>query len=182
MVCNNCALRLYNTKSYNLQGVGNPYMGNVIVVPNVDYKAYKGKSMDFSAQVEIIKDILIPFTGVEESNFYIVPLIRCNERISCEVDNATYKRCLQYFADDITKYDFKNILLLGNAARRFLNVNISDCLDKVYVSKNNRRYFINYSPLVQFIDDKLYETFKSNLIKWNNSINSGMYNYNLQTI
>ena len=47
-ICDNCALRLYNTKSYNLQGIGNPFYGNCIVVPNVDYKAYKGKSMDFS--------------------------------------------------------------------------------------------------------------------------------------
>ena len=98
-ICKDCALRLYNTKSYNLQGVGNPFYGNCIVVPNVDYKAYKGKSMSFSSQVEVIKEVLIPLTGVEESNFYVVPLIRCNEQISREIDKRTFDNCLYWFAE-----------------------------------------------------------------------------------
>ena len=138
--------------------------------------------MDFSTQVEIIKNVIIPLTGVEESNFYIVPLIRCNEQISCELDNETYNRCLQYFARDIKKYDFKNILLLGTAARRFLNCKINEYLNTVFLSKNNRRYFVNFSPLVQYADDKLFDTFKEYLIKWYNSINSGMFDYNLKLL
>lgn len=181
-ICNGCALRLYNTKSYNLQGIGNPYMGNCIVVPNVDYKAYKSKSMSFSSQVEIIKDVLNLSTGEEEYNFYILPLIRCNEQISCEVDNATYMKCLTWFAKDIRKFDFKNILLLGNAARRFLNCNIHDYLDTVIISRNNRRYFVNYSPFVKVTDEKLFNDFKKYIIKWYNSINTGMYDYNIKII
>ena len=181
-VCDNCALRLYNTKSYNIQGIGNPFYGNCIVVPNVDYKAYKGKSMDFSTQVEVIRNILIPFTGGEESNFYIVPLIRCNEQISCEVDVATYQKCLYYFAEDVKNFDFKNILLLGTAARRFLNCNITEYLDTVMVSPNGRKYFVNYSPLVKYNDNKLFEIFKHNLLKWNNYINNNTFNYNIRLI
>ena len=181
-ICDNCALRLYNTKSYNIQGIGNPFYGNCIVVPNVDYKAYKGKSMDFSTQVEVIRNILIPFTGGEESNFYIVPLIRCNEQISCEVDNITYNKCLHWFANDIRKYDFKNILLLGTAARRFLNCNITEYLDTIMVSPNGRKYFVNYSPLVKYSDDKLFETFKEKLIHWYKCVSNGIFNYNFITI
>lgn len=181
-VCDNCALRLYNTKSYNIQGIGNPFYGNCIVVPNVDYKAYKGKSMDFSTQVEVIRNILIPFTGGEESNFYIVPLIRCNEQISCEVDNITYNKCLYWFANDIRKYDFKNILLLGTAARRFLNCNITEYLDTIMVSPNGRKYFVNYSPLIKYSDDKLFETFKEKLIHWYKCVSNGIFNYNFITI
>lgn len=181
-VCDNCALRLYNTKSYNIQGIGNPFYGNCIVVPNVDYKAYKGKSMDFSTQVEVIRNILIPFTGGEESNFYIVPLIRCNEQISCEVDNITYNNCLHLFANDIRKYDFKNILLLGTAARRFLNCNITEYLDTIMISPNGRKYFVNYSPLVKYSDEKLFKTFKEKLIHWYKCINNGIFNYNFITI
>lgn len=181
-ICKDCALRLYNTKSYNLQGVGNPYKGSVIVVPNVDYKAYKGKSMDFSTQVEIIEDVLHLSTGVEESNFYVVPLIRCNEQISCEVDDATYRKCLQYFAQDVRKYNFKNILLLGNAARRFLNINIHEYLDTIIISKNQRRYFVNYSPFIKNIDENIFNIFKDNLIKWNAAINTGIYEYNIKIL
>ncbi len=177
-ICDNCALRLYNTKSYNIQGIGNPFYGNCIVVPNVDYKAYKGKSMDFSTQVEVIRNILIPFTGGEESNFYIVPLIRCNEQISCEVDVVTYQKCLYYFAEDVKNFDFKNILLLGTAARRFLNCNITEYLDTIMVSPNGRKYFVNYSPLVKYSDDKLFEIFKEKLIHWYKCVSNGIFNYN----
>lgn len=178
-ICDDCALRLYNTKSYNLRGVGNPFSGNCIVVPNVDYKAYKGKSMSFSSQVEVIKEVLIPLTGEEELNSFIVPLIRCNEQISCELDNITYTRCLRHFASDVLKYDFKNILLLGTAARRFLNCNITEYLDSVMASKKGRRYFVNYSPLVKYGDDKLFKTFKEKLIHWYKCVNNGMFDYNL---
>ena len=181
-ICKDCALRLYNTKSYNLQGVGNPFYGNCIVVPNVDYKAYKGKSMDFSTQVEIIKETLILSTGVEESNFYIVPLIRCNEQISCKLDKITYNKCLHWFADDMRKYQFKNVLLLGSAARRFLNCNINEYLNTVFLSKKGIRYFVNYSPLVQYVDEKLFDTFKEYLIKWYNSVNNEILDYNLKLL
>lgn len=178
-VCEGCALKLYNTKSYNLQGIGNPFSGNCIVVPNVDYKAYKGKSMSFSSQVEIIKDVLLLSTGVEESDFYILPLIRCNEQISCKLDNMTYNKCLHWFANDIRKYDFKNILLLGNAARRFLNCNITEYIDTIMMSNNGRKYFVNYAPLVKYYDDKLFEIFKDKLIHWNKCVTTNMYDYNI---
>lgn len=180
-ICDNCALKLYNTKSYNLQGIGNPFYGNCIVVPNVDYKAYKGKSMDFSNQVEIIKDALSLSTGVEESNFYIVPLIRCNEQISCEIDDMTFNRCFTYLVKDIRGYNFQNILLLGSAARRIFNINVKDYLNTIILF-NNRRYFINYSPLVQYVDSEVFNTFKEYLIKWYNSVSSGMYDYNLKLL
>lgn len=181
-VCDDCALRLYNTKSYNLHGVGNPFSGKCIVVPNVDYKAYKGKSMSFSSQVEVIKNVLIPLMGVESPNLYIVPLIRCNEQISCEVDKLTFNKCLHYFADDIRKYEFTDILLLGTAAKRFLNININEYLDTIFVSKNKRRYVVNYSPLVQYADDKLFETFKERLIHWYKCVNNCMFDYNLKLL
>lgn len=47
MNCNKCPLRMFNNKCYNLQPVGNPLYGNAIVVPNVDYNAYKNKGMNF---------------------------------------------------------------------------------------------------------------------------------------
>lgn len=181
-VCNNCALRLYNTKSYNLQGIGNPFYGNCIVVPNVDYKAYKGKSMTFSAQVEIIKEVLSFLTGDIEQSIYIVPFIRCNERISCVVDQMTINNCLYYLAQDIKYYNFKNILLLGDSFRRFFNCNVKDYLDTIILTKNNRRYFANYSPFVKYTDEDLFKIFKEYITKWYNSINSGMFDYNLKML
>lgn len=179
--CEDCVIRLFNTKHYNLQGIGNPYFGNCIIVPNVDYNAYKKGGMEFSKQVEIIKS-LISSTG-ELDDLYVLPLIRCNEYISCELNEDSYLKCIGYLVEDMKKYQFKNIMLLGSAGRRFLNCNISDYFDTIFVSVNNRRYWVNYSPLINYTDSDKYEIFKSNFIRWYNSIkNNDFTNYKILNI
>ena len=179
--CEDCVIRLFNTKHYNLQGIGNPYFGNCIIVPNVDYNAYKKGGMEFSKQVEIIKS-LISSTG-ELDDLYVLPLIRCNEYVSCELNEDNYIKCIGYLIEDMKKYQFKNIMLLGSAGRRFLNCNISDYFDTIFVSVNNRRYWVNYSPLINYTDSDKYEIFKSNLIRWYNSIkNNDFTNYKILNI
>lgn len=179
--CEDCVIRLFNIKHYNLQGIGNPYFGNCIVVPNVDYNAYKKGGMEFSKQVEIIKSI-ISSTG-ELDDLYVLPLIRCNEYVSCELNEDSYLKCIGYLIEDMKKYQFKNIMLLGSAGRRFLNCNISDYFDTIFVSINNRRYWVNYSPLINYTDSDKYEIFKSNLIRWYNSIkNNDFTNYKILNI
>ena len=179
--CEDCVIRLFNNKHYNLQGIGNPYFGNCIIVPNVDYNAYKKGGMEFSKQVEIIKS-LISSTG-ELDDLYILPLIRCNEYISCELNEDSYLKCIGYLVEDMKKYQFKNIMLLGSAGRRFLNCNISDYFDTIFISVNNRRYWVNYSPLINYTDSDKYEIFKSNLIRWYNSIkNNDFTNYKILNI
>lgn len=179
--CEDCVIRLFNNKHYNLQGIGNPYFGNCIIVPNVDYNAYKKGGMEFSKQVEIIKS-LISSTG-ELDDLYVLPLIRCNEYISCELNEDSYLKCIGYLVEDMKKYQFKNIMLLGSAGRRFLNCNISDYFDTIFVSVNNRRYWVNYSPLINYTDSDKYKIFKSNLIRWYNSIkNNDFTNYKILNI
>lgn len=180
LVCENCPMRLFNTKNYNLKGIGNPHYGICIVIPNVDYQAYKKGSIGFSKQVEIIKDIISSSSSsTGELDLFIVPLIRCNETISCELTDDIYYRCITHFANDIYKYNFKYIMLLGDAGRKFLNVSIKDNLDNIFISSHNRCYIVNYSPLVKYIDDTKFEDFKSHLLKWYNSIRSKYFtNYN----
>lgn len=163
-VCDECAMRLFNSKHYNLKGVGNPYYGKCIIVPNVDYNAYKKGDMSFSSQVEIIKSV-ISSTG-EVDDVFILPLIRCNESISCDLTDDIYKRCLMYLAEDMYKFDFKDIMLLGDAGRRFLNCNINEYFNSIIVSPNNRRYAVNYSPLIKYIDNTKFEIFKNYLLRW----------------
>lgn len=163
-LCDECPMRLFNTKHYNLKGVGNPFYGACIVIPNVDYEAYKKGDIGFSEQVEIIRSLLSS-TG-EGDDLYILPLIRCNEHISCELDNDSYLRCRTHFANDIRKYDFTDILLLGEAARRFLNCDITNNLNNLMVSPNNRRYYVNYSPLIKYVDEDKFKTFSAYLHKW----------------
>lgn len=188
--CNNCPVGLFNTKHRNLQGVGNPWSGKCIVVPNVDYDAYKVGSMDFSSQVSIIKEVLnvgagvsIPSTGDEDLPFFIVPLIRCNESISCPLDNVSYNKCLQLLAEDVRKYNFKDIILLGDAARRFLAVEaLQPYLDTIFVSKNKRRYAVNYSPSIKYTGEYHYEIFKDRLIDWYNFTEGNYQQYNIKMI
>lgn len=186
-ICDDCALKLYNTKHYNLQGVGNPWNGICIVIPNVDYSAYKKGNLNFSEQVEIIKHIFS--TGEEEQNnildyVYIVPLIRCNETVSCPIDDITYNKCLHFLADDVRTYKFHDILLLGNACRRFLGINPGQYLNEIFISKKGIRYAVNYSPLVKLVNANLFDVFQKHLVNWYNSIinNNIMNNYEVTYI
>lgn len=175
--CSNCAMRLFNDKHYNLQGVGNPFMGNCIVIPNVDYNAYKTGSMAFSDQVDIIQST-IPSTG-ELTDLYIIPLIRCNTNISCALNDDIYKNCITYLTQDINKYDFKHILYLGEAAKIFIGDNIKNQLETTIFNTNTQRSFnFNYSPFIKYTNKELFEVFKKYLHKWINFVRYNYYTYN----
>lgn len=168
--CEQCPLRLFNTKCHNLQGVGNPYNGKFILIPNVDYDAYKNKNLSFSKQVDIITQH-IPFTGGLEQP-YILPLLRCNEDIACEINDDIISNCSQYLKQDFITYNFKHIMLCGITVNRFLHRSINELKDKIVVSSNNRFYYSNYSPFIKYIDNNKYNEFIDNLIKF---INSSIY-------
>lgn len=163
-ICEDCVMRLFNTKNYNLHGIGNPYFGKCIIVPNVDYNAYKKGDMGFSSQVGIIEDVLLS-TG-EVNNLYFLPLIRCSDKLGCEITDDVYNRCITYFAEDIKRFNFTDIMLLGDAGRRFLHCDIKSNIDKVFISRNKRRYSLNYSPLTKYVNEDLFDTFKQILLKW----------------
>jgi hypothetical protein len=176
MICDDCALRLVN-KVTNVQGIGNPWTGRCIVVPNVDGRLLNGKDASFSKQVDIIREVLSSMGDVTEE-CYIVPFIRCAEKLACPIDNSTIDKCIQWFAKDVEKYNFKDIILLGSSVKRFLNISIEPNLDNVFVSKNGRRYFVNYSPFIYENTDK-FAIFENYLIKWYRSTIEKMYEYNL---
>ena len=180
--CNNCALRLFNDKGHNLQGVGNPWCGSAIVLSNVDYEAYKKQDMSFSSQVETISTILS--TGGLEQNLYVIPLIRCSEDFEVEITDSIIRRCLIHFYNDVNAHQIKNIMFCGDAARRYLNIyDLKPYLDTVICdTRTKRRIFVNYSPLVKYTNDKLFEVFKSHLLKYYNSIVTKMYDYEVMII
>jgi hypothetical protein len=75
---------------------------------------------------------------------------------------------MTYLTEDIKKYDFKRIMLCGDAARRFLNIDdIASYLNTViFDNKNLRAYFVNYNPLVKYKDADKFELFKKYLQKY----------------
>lgn len=155
--CDNCPLRLFNSKCHNLQGVGNPFMGKLIILPNVDYDAYKHKDMSFSKQVEVLMQH-ITFTG-ELAETYIVPLIRCNESLGCDINDDIIRNCQRYLAKDFKTYDFKHIMLCGSAVDRFLHTSIHSLINSIIVSNNKRLYYVNYSPLIKYVNKDKFNTF-----------------------
>lgn len=190
--CDGCALRLFNDKCYNLKGVGNPHYGRLIVVPNVDYSAYKRRDMSFSSQVDIIKNILTPqhlSTGERDNcdnlDFYIVPFIRCNTTIGCEITDDIIFRCGHYFIQDLLKYDFKDILLLGESTQLISGLGgIKNNLNNLfYTTKNKRKYYVNYNPLIKYIDNEKFDIFCHYLIKWYNAVRTKYYmDYSLKSL
>ena len=168
--CQECALRLFNKKGYCISGCGNPLSGRMIVVPNVDYKAYKNVNLSFGSQVDIIKEY------VDINDVYIVPLIRCNETISCDVNADIINRCLYYLGVDLIKYDITDVLLLGSAVVRFFGISIKEIINKLIISSRNRRYTGSYSPLIQFVNDDKFKEFVEHLQNW--YISSKYNNFN----
>lgn len=71
-VCEDCPMRLFNIKHHNLQGIGNPYFGICIVIPNVDYDAYKKGNIGYSNQVEIIKSIISSTGSLLMYSFFLL--------------------------------------------------------------------------------------------------------------
>lgn len=163
--CEGCPIGLFNQKSKNLSGVGNAWSGRCIVVPNVDLTAYKKGGMEFSEQVNIIKDALSFFTGDLLNDVYILPLIRCSETIACPLDSNSFTRCFYYFMDDVKTFGFKDIMLMGESAKRIMGNSVLSYLDTIFIS-GNHRFFINYSPLIKYTDEVKFDVFKNNLSKW----------------
>ncbi len=176
--CEQCALRLFNNKCHNLKGVGNPIYGKIIVVPNVDYLAYKNKCMSFSKYVEIINEVLHSSTGGID-DYFIVPIIRCSIVDKCPLTEDIIKRCLIHTIKDINNTNAIKILLLGDAARYYLGISdISTYTNTLFISKerNIRGYAVSYSPFVKYTDSTKYNEFCDNLLKWYNACKDNKYN------
>lgn len=174
-VCEGCPLGLFNTKCKCLSGVGNPMSGMIIVVPNVDYNAYKNRGMTFSKYVEIINEIIIPFTGgLEQLAPFIVPLIRCKLDDKCPITKDIIRKCMLYTFNDIKRYNIKKIMLLGDAATN-LGFSVTNDNNKLCVI-DSFVYSTNYSPFIKFIDDNKYKEFCNRLIKWISANKDNNYN------
>uniref|UniRef100_A0AAU8MM64 Uncharacterized protein n=1 Tax=Geladintestivirus 2 TaxID=3233134 RepID=A0AAU8MM64_9CAUD len=177
-LCDNCPVRLFNTKHYNLKPIGNPYHNKAIVVPNVGYEGYKRGSIEFDEQVKLILNH-ISFTG-ELHDVYIVPFIRCNTTISCEINDNIIANCSKYFIAEVNKFKFTDIMFLGDSVRMFCNCNITEYLDTIMVSRKGIRLAVNYSPLIKFVDKDKFSVFKDKLNKWYNAVNNKYFdNYNI---
>ena len=174
-VCEGCPLGMFNTKCKCLSGVGNPMSGMIIVVPNVDYNAYKNRGMIFSKYVEIINEVIIPFTGgLEQLDPFIVPLIRCKLDDKCPVNENIIHRCMLHTFADIRMNAINKIMLLGSAATNF-GFDITKGKDKLYYIFPYV-YSTNYSPFIKFIDDTKYDEFRNRLVKWITANKNNNYN------
>lgn len=174
VVCNCCPLRLFNSKHYNLKGYGNAWSDKLVIIPNVDYGAYKKGSLSYSEQLNILMSITS--TGELAAKCYVLPLIRCNEDIGCKVNDEIVSNCLRYLSKDIKTYDWHNILVCGNAWERMFHRSVVADFDKAVYSPRNRRVYIgNYNPLIKYIDDNKFEVFKNRFIEWLNYPNDYSY-------
>lgn len=179
--CENCAIRLFNEKCYNIKGVGNHLLGNMIIISNIDYKAYKTNDLNFSEQLKILQSVYSSTGGDNLLDLcYVTPLIKCRES-NCEADDNSIKCCIQNLANEFRTLRPKNVLVTGSAVRRFLDCSINEYLNSCIISKSNIRYFVNYSPLIKFNNDNKFDIFKSHFEKWIKAINFNYFN-NYETV
>lgn len=170
-VCQDCPMRLFHPKHYKIDGFGQPYYGKLIVIPGIDNSCHNADTIEIDKQVQIVLDCLVPetpSTGERRNlDIYIVPFIRCAQTKENILNEDIIRSCKKHLADDIKKYNFKDILLLGDAVKYlFDNCNIKDYVDKAIITNNNRRYVFNYSPFTKFTNEDLYNEFRNNITKW----------------
>lgn len=180
-VCDNCPLRLFNSKHYNFNGVGNPYSGNVIILPEVDYDAYKLKDLSKGQMIKII-EYCLSSTGEVTENIFVTSLLRCNKNISSyPIEEDIIRNCFNHTINEFRKYNFRNVLLLGDTAKFMLSVtNIHNNDNNVFVSKNNKNYVVSYNPLIKYIDYNKFRIFKNDINRWYHScISNDFSTYNL---
>lgn len=146
--------------------MGNAVSGKVIILP------YESDDM-----LDVIFDT---FDINIISEIYITSFIKCKPSSRYPIDNRTIKCCFKNLINEFREYDFTDILLCGDAARYFFNIdNITASLNKLIVSKHKRKYVINYDPLVKLKDATKFESFKEHLIKWYNAANNKTYDYEI---
>lgn len=174
-ICNDCPLRLYNDKCYNIKGIGTIAYSNLILISNVDKLAYKAKDLSFSKQIEVLNELCVPSTGELVTDFsYITPLIKCKETSNLIVNDDIINRCKLHLVNEINYLKPKRILLLGSAVKRMLHCSIEEALNKIIVY-NGIAYNVNYSPLIELFDANKFELFKEHFIKWVYSCKTNNY-------
>lgn len=174
-ICENCPLRLFNDKGYNIKGIGNIHYRKMIVLPYIDYNAYKHQNMNMSSLIDIMNNVVLLFTGDKiETSFYITSFIKCKESNRFKIDNSIISKCSNYLFDEIIKHDIKYIMLLGNSAERLFNTKISNLIGKC-IKYNNIYWFFNYSPNIYIYDSNKFEIFKSELYKYIDATNNNNF-------
>ena len=176
-VCDDCALRLFNSKGHNIQGIGTALYGNMIVLPYIDKSAYKLQRLDYSKLVSILCDSSMGELPINYA--YITSIIKCRETINLEMTDDIRNRCITYLTKEVIEFKPRTILCLGNAAHQLFNVPVSKLIDKIIVS-NGIIYFFNYSPGVAKYDADKFEEFKQHYAKYYGAIkNKNYYGYEI---
>lgn len=179
-ICEDCALRLFNKKHYNIKAIGTPNYGNMIVIPNIDKSSYKNNQLEFSKILEIINEVSLTSTGVCVTDYcYVTALIKCKETNKLELRDLDIQRCATILGQEINHFKPKKVLLLGSAVHRMFNQSIDDNINKIIVS-NNIGFFANYNPNVKNYNVDKFKVFEQHFIKWCNSVKTNDFsNYEI---
>lgn len=172
-VCQDCALRLFNTKGHNIIGEGCTQYGNVIIIPYIDKDAYRRQDITFDNGVKIVKDIITEECNEDILNWcYFTSLIKCNETTKCPVNDNILRRCFTHLIKEFNDIKPKNVLMLGTDTPAKVN-------DLNFYNYSTHRPFIdvkginfswNYSPYVKYYNKERFNLFKSSLIEWFNQV------------
>lgn len=180
-ICNDCALRLFNTKGHNIHGVGNAHYGNMIIMAYVDKESYKAQNYSFSKGVQMLNNHCISSTGELITNYcYITPAIKCKIPITFEIGNDIIKRCTYILCREITQYNIRLVMLIGSANKLFGCSPIGD-INIVHVTRNlSKDGFIYYFHLPNVFygnpTEELIKTFNDGFSNWYNAIKT--FNFN----
>jgi hypothetical protein len=181
MICDNCAFRLFNSY-HGIKGIGNEFSNKLVIMPIISRNAAKTNDI---TNDETYKDVIeaingnISSTGVDcqSPDLYFTSFIKCSVPITdaCNISDDIIDRDRRIIIHEFLTHHFTDIMLLGNVGRWLFGYDCKLKHDTCYITKNNKRYVINYNPLIKHYDKDKFAEFKDNIIKWYNAASNKDY-------
>lgn len=167
--CHKCPLKLLKCKHHNLQGIGNIFSQNVIIISNVDYNATKTNDLKDDKQVrEIISTLSSTGGGIEDC--YIVPIVRCPENKEIPINKTIVEQCSKYLWDELKKDVPINVIFLGTSYQNLNLINI-DFANYIYTRHTDLSSGIIYTYTYSILNKHYKDDVKKVLIDWYNKRN-----------
>lgn len=168
--CVDCPLKLLKCKHHKIQGIGNLFSQNIIVIPAIDYNAAKSGNLMDDKQVKEILSTLSSTGGVDGllSDVYIVPLIRCPESNEIPINKAVFEHCILYLYEEYEMSLPINIIFLGKTYKhiRFVDITFGD---RNYVKFNAHNVYYTYT--YSLLNTTHKNEVKQILLDWYNTRN-----------
>lgn len=171
-ICSNCPNRIFNTGKYIIGGKGSIHGDVVFLFPRSD----RNYCNDYQLFIDI-GNLYDEYSGRSNTeDVYMTYGVKC----ACSNNYNTYiaavKNCRNILWQELAMIKYKYLFIFGDAWQSISDTNIPR-----FMAIKGKYVFNNYSPLIKFKDNDLYEIFKQRFaddVKWIVNNRTMRYNFN----